>query len=64
MSYWEDPDRKAAALAKRAASRAELGPRLGQAPFGGHRVVAPSKPGGPKRGALLGPAHPTRDTPA
>ena len=64
MSYWDDPDRKAAALRKRAATRAALGPRLGPAPLGGHRVTAPPKPGGPARRAFFGPAHPTRDTPA
>jgi hypothetical protein len=64
MSYWDDPDRKAAALQKRAATRAELGPRLGQAPFRGYHAVAPPKPGGPARRGFLGPDHPTRDTPA
>lgn len=64
MSWWDDPKRKAAAIEKRNRTRAELGPRLGQAPYGGHRVVTPPKPGGRTRRTLFGPNHPTRDTPA
>lgn len=64
MSYWDDPERRAVALRKRAATRAELGPRLGQAPFAPHRVIAPPNNGGRKRLTLVGAQHPTRDSPA
>jgi hypothetical protein len=61
MSYWKDPIRKAAALAKAKATREALGARLGFAPTGGRPRTTPSAPGRKKK-PKSGGSHPTRDS--